>query len=173
MYMWTCVCYLSAESPLPYILVTNKDFQVGALIVFIALQIWTTLHEEPAVCALWYTCALKVRGCGCHKLQIAVSHGVKVFWMCPSHLVTIAETDRGAVGQSGVGVLNELSWIQSACVSRGMDEWPDSLSTSLLLHDFPARSPLLILLPLSFPLKLSSLPLPKSLHCVFFISLSL
>lgn len=37
-------------------------------------------------------------------LQIAVSHGVKVFWMGPSHLVTIAESDRGAVGQSGVGV---------------------------------------------------------------------
>lgn len=47
--------------------------------------------------------------CECYILQIAVSHGVKVFWMCPSHLVTIAETDRGAVGQSGVGVLNELS----------------------------------------------------------------
>lgn len=78
--------------------------------------------------------------CWCHILQIAVSHGVKVFWMGPSHLVTIAETDRGAMGQSGVGVLNELSQIQTASVSRGMDEWPDSLSTSLFLSDFPALS---------------------------------
>lgn len=39
----------------------------------------------------------------------AVCHGAKEFWMDPSHLVTLAETDRGAVGQSGVGVLNELS----------------------------------------------------------------
>lgn len=50
-----------------------------------------------------------VYGCWCHILQIAFCHGVKVFWMCSCHLVTIAETDRGAVGQSRVGVLNELS----------------------------------------------------------------
>lgn len=34
--------------------------------------------------------------------------------------------------------LNELSRIQTASVSRGMDECPDSLFTSL--HDFPASS---------------------------------
>lgn len=96
--------------------------------------------------------------------------------MCPSHLVTIAETDRGAVGQSGVGVLNELSWIQSACVSRGMDEWPDSLSTSLFLYDFPALYPDLLPLPL-FPFQTFSPPPPlppsKSSYCVFFIYFSL
>lgn len=71
---------------------------------------------------------------------LAVCQGAKLFWIGPSHLVTIAETDRGAVGQSGVGVLNELSCIQTASVSRGMNEWPDSLFTSSFLSDFPDLS---------------------------------
>ena len=98
--------------------------------------------------------------------------------MGPSLLVTIAETDRGAMGQSGVGVLNELSRIQTASVSRGMDEWPDSLSTSFFLSDFPAL-PLSLSLSPSLSLSLSSCSIspslsnfltllspPKSLHCV-------
>lgn len=73
--------------------------------------------------------------------------------MDPSHLVTLAETDRGAVGQSGVGVLNELSWIQPASVSRGLNEWPDSLSSFFSLCICSS----LLLLPL-FSFKLSYPP---------------
>lgn len=73
--------------------------------------------------------------------SVAVCQGAKLFWIGPSHLVTPAETDRGVVGQSGVGVLNELSCIQPASVSRGMNEWPDSLFTSSFLSDFPDLLP--------------------------------
>lgn len=98
--------------------------------------------------------------------------GVKVFWMCPCHLVTIAETDRGAVGQSGVGVLNELSWIQTVSLSRGMDEWPDSLSTSLFLS--LTFQPSLLLSSLSPPLSnFLTLLAPQNPYIVSFFNLSL
>lgn len=79
--------------------------------------------------------------CVCVCWLVAVCQGAKLFWIGPSHLVTTAENDRGVVGQSGVGVLNELSCIQPASVSRGMNEWPDSLFTSSFLSDFPDLLP--------------------------------
>lgn len=85
----------------------NMAFQRLSLIIFKAPKPQITLHKAPAVCV--FVCV----GTGdCLLLSHsanAVCHGAKEFWMDPSHLVTIAETDRGAVGQSGVGVFNELS----------------------------------------------------------------
>lgn len=95
----------------------------------------------------------------------------KLFWMGPSHLVTTAETDRGVVGQSGVGVLNELSCIQQASVSRGMNEWPDSLFTSSFLSDFPSLLPPASFLPPSFQLCHSRLS-PKFPNRAFFFLLT-
>lgn len=56
----------------------------------------TTLLWDPAECVmqcacLWvhvHVCVSMCGMCSCHILKIAVSHGVKVFWICPSHLVT-------------------------------------------------------------------------------------
>lgn len=98
--------YLSPEYPLAATLVTNMTFQGFALNVLIAPK--TTLHEKRAMC---YLVSVRVHAwvASCHIMEFSVNHSVKVFWMCPSHLATIAETDRGAVGQSRVGVLNELS----------------------------------------------------------------
>lgn len=84
---------------------------------------------------------LQYVACVCVGRLLSVCQGAKLFWMAPSHSVTTAKTDRGVVGQSGVGVLNELSRIQPASVSRGMNEWPDSLFTSSFLSDFPDLLP--------------------------------
>lgn len=109
----------------------------------------------------------------CLCWSVAVCRGAKLFWMGPSHLVTTAETDRGVVGQSGVDVLNELSCIQPASVSRGMNEWPDSLFTSCFLPDFPDLLPPATSSSPSFQLCHSRLS-PKFPHrgCVVFFFLN-
>lgn len=86
-----------------------------ACVLFITRIPVSNKHEFPKCCSdhgycpenIALACVFVCVGVTCSKLLSVMV--VEVFWMCPSHLVTIAETDRGVVGQSGVGVLNELS----------------------------------------------------------------
>lgn len=177
--------------------------------MFTALNTWTTLHNTAGVCARMHACVgacvrvyVRVRVCvlACHILQIAVCHGVKVFWMCPNHFVSIAETDRGAVGQSGVGV---FEWVipNSDCVRLQRHGWmawfslhlrfslwlpsplsvfSGSLSLSLLFQTFsPSPLPESFLVhcvclsrsTFSLPLWLSVSPVLSPRRCVFLLLL--
>lgn len=86
--------------------------------------------------------------------------------MCLSHLVTIGGTDRGAVGQSGVGVL-EWVILNSACVDLPRNGWMAWFSCHLLFFSLTFQHPPLA--PSLLCLKLSYTPLCPNLYIVYVV----
>lgn len=91
-----CVYYSLSGSLLAHTLMMNMAFWCRPLIILGPQSPQKTLHRSTRMFVVF--------GCWCHT-AIAIHQNGNIFWMCLSHLVTIGGTDRGAVGQSGIGVL--------------------------------------------------------------------